>query len=312
MSDVVLYTKDLTKKYEDDLVVNKVNIKVLQGDIYGLVGKNGAGKTTLLRMIGGLTPPSGGTLGLFSETAEKGLSNGRSRTGCMIETPCFFPYLSAKQNLMYYKHQRGIPGTTCIEEALGLVGLSDTGNKKFKSFSLGMKQRLGLALAVLTNPDLLILDEPINGLDPMGIVELREILKKLNGEKSTTILLSSHILGELSQLATKYGFIHEGILLEELSTERLREKCRHGIFITVHDTGKASVVLEKKLSCTDYEVLNSRDMKIFGYVDTPELLVQTLVQNDILISVVHQTGANLEDYFIRLIGGNPYAESDQG
>ncbi len=307
MSNLVVKTKDITKIYGKIKVVNNVNITVKQGEIYGLVGKNGAGKTTLLKMISGLTMQTSGELELFSTGSKKDLEKARSRSGCVIETPSFFPYLSAKKNLEYYRIQRGIPEEKCVDEALELVGLSKVGNKKFKSFSLGMKQRLGLALAIMGNPDFLILDEPINGLDPMGIVEFRELLKKLNREKNITILISSHILGELAQLATTYGFINNGILVEEITAKEIEEKCRQCITVKVSDTKKACTILEEKLKCNEYEVLNNMEIRIFKYIDAPEKINEELVLAGIKVSTLNITGSNLENYFIDLIGGRANA-----
>lgn len=304
MSETVLRTQNITKMYGSNLAVDHVNVEIKQGEIYGLVGKNGAGKTTLLRIISGLALQNSGELELFSKVSEKDLGKARSRTGCIIEIPSFFPYLSAKKNLEYYRIQRGIAGKECIDEALELVKLSDIGSKKFKNFSLGMKQRLGLALAIMGSPDLLILDEPINGLDPMGIVEFRDILKRLSSEKNTTILISSHILSELSQIATNYGFIDNGKLIKQISAKEIAEKCKHCISIKVNDTGKAAVILEKELHCTDYEVLNSNEIRVFKYIDTPEVITQAFVNNGVMVSSLNQIGANLENYFIDLIGGN--------
>ena len=220
MGDIILKTKQLTKKYGKNFAVNNVDLELKQGDIYGLVGKNGAGKTTILRMISGLSIPTSGELELFNETSKAGLNNSRARIGCMIETPSFFKYLSAKKNLEYYRLQRGVVEKECVDEALKMVGLEDMGKKKFKNFSMGMKQRLGLALAIMINPDLLVLDEPTNGIDPTGIVELRELLLKLNRERNTTIIISSHILSELSQLANTYGFINNGEFMEQISAKK--------------------------------------------------------------------------------------------
>ncbi|MBU5675501.1 ATP-binding cassette domain-containing protein [Alkaliphilus sp. MSJ-5] len=304
MTETVLKTKDITKKYKNHLAVNNVNIDIKQGDIYGLIGKNGAGKTTLLRMISGLTMPSGGDIELFNETSNDGLNKSRMRTGCIIETPSFFPYLSATKNLEYYRIQKGIVDKKCVEDTLKMVGLEDTGKKKFKDFSLGMKQRLGLAFAIIGSPDLLILDEPINGLDPTGIVEFRELLLKLNKEKNITIIISSHILGELSQLATNYGFIHNGHLIEQISSKELEGKCKRHLAIKVDNTEKATVIIEKQLETKKYEVLNNNEIRLYDYVDTPEIVTQALVLNEVMVSSINQTGINLENYFIELIGGN--------
>jgi ABC-2 type transport system ATP-binding protein len=301
--DTILKTKNLIKKYHNQLAVNNVNMEIKQGDIYGLVGKNGAGKTTLLRMISGLTMPSSGEIDLFNETSSQGLNKSRMRTGAIIETPSFFPYLSAKKNLEYYRIQRGIAEKDSIDYALKIVGLHDTGNKKFKNFSLGMKQRLGLALTIMSSPDILILDEPINGLDPTGIVEFREILLKLNRERNTTILISSHILSELSQLATTYGFIHNGVFLEQLSSEELSNKCRKALAIKVSDTAKAAAIIERELGSSEYEILNDNEIKLYDLMNVPEKVSKVLINNNIMLYSMSSEGVNLENYFINLIGG---------
>ena len=212
MEKSVIQTHGITKMYKRFAAVSDLSIQVNRGDIYALVGQNGAGKTTLLKMVCGLTPPTSGKLALFGKTAEGDLNRARSHMGTMIETPGFYPYLSARDNLEYYRIQRGSKDDQAVTQALQFVGLADTGSKKFRSFSLGMKQRLGLALAVMEHPDILVLDEPINGLDPMGIKEFREIILKLNQEQQTTILISSHILGELSQIATTYGLDRKSVV----------------------------------------------------------------------------------------------------
>lgn len=200
MAENVLELRSLTKRYGNNVAVNRADLSIAQGEIYGLVGLNGAGKTTIIRMISAQTIPTAGEIVLFGATGERALSRMRARTGVMVETPSFYPYLSALDNLEYYRLQRGIPGKHVAEEALESVGLANTGKKKFKHFSLGMKQRLGLGLALMNRPDLLLLDEPINGLDPEGIVEFRNILLDLSRQRQTTILISSHILPELSNL----------------------------------------------------------------------------------------------------------------
>lgn len=307
MNEIVLKTNSLSKKYGNSFAVENANIVIKQGDIYGLVGKNGAGKTTLIRMISGLTMPTSGEIELFNETSPEGLSKARSRTGCIIETPSFFPYLSAEKNLEYYRIQRGIPERECVREVLKVVNLENTGGKKFKNFSLGMKQRLGLALAIMANPDLMILDEPINGLDPTGIVEFREILQRLNRERHTTIIISSHILSELSQLATQYGFINNGRFVEQISAKDLEEKCKSCLLMKVNNTEKAAVIIEKQLGCTRFEVINNNQIRLFELIDTPEVVVEALVKNGVMLSAISQIGANLENYFIDLVGGKENA-----
>lgn len=306
MGDIILKTKQLTKKYGKDFAVNNVDLELKQGDIYGLVGKNGAGKTTILRMISGLSIPTSGEIELFNETSKAGLNNSRAKLGCMIETPSFFKYLSAKKNLEYYRLQRGVVEKECVDKAIKMVGLEDAGKKKFKNFSLGMKQRLGLALAIMTSPDLLILDEPSNGLDPTGIIELRELLLKFNRERNTTIIISSHILSELSQLANTYGFINKGEFVEQISAKNLEEKCRRHLLIKVDDTSKATVIIENKLGSMEYEVLNRNEIRLYQHIDTPERVSEALINNGIKLFSINNSGVNLEEYFVNLIGGNKH------
>lgn len=306
MSDIVIETKHVGKNYGKFAAVSDLSIQVKKGDIYALVGQNGAGKTTLLKMVCGLTPLSSGELSLFGGNSGRSLGAARSRVGSMIETPGFFPYLSAKDNLEYYRIQRGCKNKSSVGETLKFVGLDRAGSKKFRSFSLGMKQRLGLALAVMGNPDLLVLDEPINGLDPMGIKEFRDVILKMNRERKTTVLISSHILGELSQIATTYGFIKDGRLVEHIAADDLKEKCRSYLRIDVDDAAKASEVLRGRLSCTAFQV-KENTLQIEERLDTPEVFVKALVESGVSVTQVYRSGINLEQYFINLIGGNKNA-----
>ena len=307
MAENVLELHSLTKRYGNNVAVNRADLSIAQGEIYGLVGLNGAGKTTIIRMISAQTIPTAGEIVLFGATGERALSRMRARTGVMVETPSFYPYLSALDNLEYYRLQRGIPGKHVAEEALESVGLANTGKKKFKHFSLGMKQRLGLGLALMNRPDLLLLDEPINGLDPEGIVEFRNILLDLSRQRQTTILISSHILPELSNLATCYGFIDKGVMLEEISAKALREKCRACLELQVDDASKASLVLERTLGAQDYEVLPGNVIRLYGCLDRPEQVTQALIQAGVSLRAAENKGANLEDYFLSLIGGVRHA-----
>lgn len=303
MNENILVTRNLCKKYGKSFAVKNLNLTVKKGDIYGLVGKNGAGKTTFMRLLLSMSEITSGEIELFGETGEKNRRKEHIRIGAMIETPAFYPYLSAKENLEYYRIQRGIPGKECVLEALKTVGLFNVGKKKFKGFSLGMKQRLGIALAIMGNPDFLILDEPINGLDPMGIKEIRDLLLSLNKLKGITIIISSHILGELSQLATCYGFINNGELIEEISVDELEDKCKHYLSIKVDNSEKAAIILEQNLKCKEYEVLNSNFIRVYGYLEEPEVVSKSLFNGGIMISSLERVGSNLEEYFINLIGG---------
>ena len=303
MSEAILQTQELTRRYGHTLALDRASITVEKGQIFGLVGRNGAGKTTLIRLISGQSIPTSGQISLFGQTSDSGLNRARSRTGAMVEIPSFYPYLTARQNLEYYRIQRGIPGKNCVDEALELVNLTDTGKKKFKTFSLGMKQRLGLALALMNQPEFLLLDEPINGLDPEGIVEFRELLLRLNRERQTTILISSHILSELSALATHFGFIEKGKVLETISGANLREKCRECLELTVDDAPRAARVLEQQLGTRDYEVLPGNQLWVYAFLDAPQTVNRTLLEQGVGLISTQQKDSNLEDYFLNLIGG---------
>lgn len=301
MAQTLLATRQITKRYGSANAVDQVSLTLQQGQIYGLVGQNGAGKTTLLRMVTGQTFPTSGELELFGETSPQGVDRMRANLGAVVETPSFFPFFTAQENLEYYRRQRGIAGKGCIDEALRQVELSDTG-KKFKDFSLGMKQRLGLALALMNHPALLLLDEPINGLDPMGIAHFRTLIQKLCEENGVTVLISSHILSELESLATCYGFIHRGKLIEQISEKMLRERCRECLEITVDSAEKAAVAVERELGCTNFEVLPGGRLRLYDYLDAPAQVTHVLAANGVEISSVVNQGSNLEEYFLSLIG----------
>ncbi len=306
MTDTVLAVRGLTKRYGNHLAVDRVELTVHKGQIYGLVGRNGAGKTTIIRMIAAQTVPTEGEISLFGATGKE-LSSMRTRTGVMVEIPSFYPYLTARQNLEYYRIQRGIPGKGTVEEVLEEVDLAHTGKKTFKNFSLGMKQRLGLALALMNRPDFLLLDEPINGLDPEGIVEFRNLLLKLNRERQTTILISSHILPELANLATCYGFLDNGVMLEQISAKALEEKCRACIEVGVDDPAAAALVLEQQLELRDYEVLPGNLLRLYSLLDQPQQVARVLVEGGVALRSLESRGANLEDYFLSMIGGVRHA-----
>lgn len=282
-------------------------MELKRGEIYGLVGKNGAGKTTFLRLITGQAFQTEGTLSLFGATSQRDLNEQRKRIGAIIEIPSFIPYMTAEQNLEYYRLQRGIPGKECVKEVLKEVGLQDTGKKKYKSFSLGMKQRLGLALALMNKPELLLLDEPINGLDPFGIVELRNLLIKLSREKNITILISSHILTELSNLATYYGFIDNGKLLRQLSADEISQDNNKYIELRVDKVEAMAALLETKLGCISYKITPNFEIHLYDYLDQPTKISQLAVNNGIGLYSMTVKDIDLESYFIQLVGGNANA-----
>ena len=293
MEEPIFASHQLTKRYRD-LAVDHITLEIKPGQIFGLVGKNGAGKTTLIRMITGQTFPTSGDFTLFGQSGEANLNKMRRRIGCMVETPSFFPYLSAQENLEFYRIQRGIPGRETVNTLLRQVGLADTGKKKFKNFSLGMKQRLGLALALLGNPDFLVLDEPINGLDPMGIVEFRDVLLQLNREHGTTILISSHILSELANLTGGLG--------EKNPAAETRPKCRDCLEIAINNAPQAAAILENA-GITDFEVLPGSTIRLYSHIDDPQTISGLLVNGGVALLSINTHTSNLEDYFLNLMGG---------
>ena len=303
MKEVILKTYNITKKYGNQVAVNNVNMTIKKGEIYGFIGQNGAGKTTLIRLITGLIHKTGGEIELLGATGEAELNKSRTMIGSLIETPSFYTNMTARENLEVSRLVRNIPGKKCIDEVLELVGLKDVEKKKVKNFSLGMRQRLGIANALMGNPKLLILDEPINGLDPMGIVEIRELLKKINKEKDMTILISSHILSELSELATTYGIISNGKLIEEITSEELAEKCRQYIDLKVDDTSRAVTLLERELGISDYEVLEDKKIKVFSNLDNVGEVNSILSKSGVIVESISIKGENLEEYFMNKIGG---------
>ncbi|WP_282139129.1 ABC transporter ATP-binding protein [Rossellomorea aquimaris] len=303
MNGYVLKTSQLSKTYQNKMALHKVSVMIKKGSIYGFIGQNGAGKSTLIRLITGLAYPTTGTFELFGESQERNIIEARKRIGTIIEGPALYPQMTAAENLEAHRLLKGIPGKECIEKTLNLVGLQNTGKKKAKDFSLGMKQRLGLGIALLGDPEFLILDEPINGLDPMGVVEVRELLKKLNREYGITILISSHILSELHLLATHYGIIHEGELLEQLSAKELNEKCQQYLHIKVDDPNKAATVIENHFSTQEFEVMPDGTIRLFAYVDVPGEVSKILTSEGLVIEEFMPMGEDLETYFSHRIGG---------
>ena len=299
MQEIVLQTNNLTKKYKDFVALDNATITIHKGDIYGLIGRNGAGKTTLMKTITTLTNKTGGSFSLFGNEEE--LTESKRRIGCLIESPAFFDNLTAYQNLKYYSIQKGIVDEKQIDKVLKTVDLYKERNKKFKKFSLGMKQRLGIAFAILDNPDFIILDEPINGLDPIGIKEIRDTLKRLNEEEKITILISSHILSELYLIANHFCFIDKGRIIRDISKEELDLECSKCIVIRTKDVKKATVVLEKELSTTNYKVIDNTEIRLYDYLENSAKVNKTLLSNDIDIMGIYESGISLEDYFDSLI-----------
>ena len=298
----VLKTHNLTKRYGKTVAVDNVSLTVEKGDIFGLIGQNGAGKTTLMRLVTALTHPDSGSIELFGKTDADDLDTSRKRLGSVIETPALYPNLTALENLEYYRIQRGIPDKTIGTKLLEQVDLTDTGKKKYRNFSMGMKQRLGLALALLSSPDFLILDEPTNGLDPTGIIEVRDLMTRLN-EQGITLLVSSHILTELAQIATKYAIIHQGKLIREFSQEELRLECKRALAVKIDDAAKATAILETGLNIRDYKQVSANELRIYEYLDDPAEVTFKLVQGGVRVASLYDVGDSLEEYYAKIIGG---------
>lgn len=291
----------LSKSYRHFKALNGLSMNVPKGAIYGLVGKNGAGKTTLIRLITGLQEPTQGRYCLYGiQNDEKDITRARRRIGAVVETPSIYGELTAVENIKEQYRVLGLPSFEGIDDILKLVGLENTGKKKAKNFSLGMKQRLGIAIALCGDPDLLILDEPINGLDPQGIVEMRELILKLNQDGQITVIISSHILDELSRLATHYGFIDGGRMVREISAEDLDAACRKCIRIEVSDMNALSLTLDEiKL---EYNVVSETKADIFAQITVTELVLALAKKNCQVISI-QEKDESLESYFMSLVGG---------
>lgn len=299
----VIKTYGLSKQYNNFDALKDINMKVKQGDIYGLVGDNGAGKTTLLRILTGQSLSSEGSFELFSTSNDKDLKEVKKHIGVIIESPSFYPNLTIEKNLEYYRIQRGIPGKDKVGKALREVNLYEARKKKFSQLSLGMKQRLGLALCIMGNPELLILDEPINGLDPSGIIEIRNLLLRLNKEKNITIVISSHILLELANIATCYGFLNKGRLIKEISARELNESCKSYLEIKVTNANKLAALLEEKLGYSDYKVLPEEVIQLFDEDRNPEKVSELIIRNGIGLSSLEEKTIDLENYYMSLMGG---------
>ena len=293
----MLVAKDIVKVYGNKTVLKHVNMNINKGDIYGFIGKNGAGKTTFMRVILSLTYPKSGEVKLFGDKTiqEVGL-----KVGSLIEAPGLYKSLTAEQNLQRFSTLYGADESK-IPEILKMVGLGDTGKKKAKDFSLGMRQRLGIAIALLGDPELLLLDEPINGLDPEGIKDIRDLILKLNKEKGITFLISSHLLDELGKIVTKYGIINNGEMIEEIDAEELRENCKQKLTIEVDDTDKAmkiasKIVKEENLSA------NKHIITVDGEVSKAAELNTALVKGGIAVKSIYPNSDSLEEYFMKRIG----------
>ena len=297
--EYVLKTKELTKRFGGKLAVSNVDMRIREGEVYGLIGENGAGKTTIMRMVAGLASQTNGEIELFDSSD---LNAGRKRIGCVIENPAIYGNMTARENIEVFRRLVGDNRENIAEEILETVGLGDTGKKKAKNFSLGMKQRLSIGIALLGDPDFLILDEPINGLDPTGIAEVRDLITKLNEEKKKTILISSHILGELFKVATHFGVIRKGELVEEFSRDELSEKCKQNIKIVVDNIEKAENIVREKFTA-NYNVIDGNTLLINYDLDSIDVINAALVNAGVGVKHLSLYGLDLEGYFIELMRG---------
>lgn len=307
MNDYIIQTKNLTKQYGLQKSVDNLNIHVKRGRIYGLLGRNGAGKTTTMKMLLGLTCTTSGTVHIFGEICQTQSQEVLPRIGSLIESPGFYPNLTATENLKIFADLRGLTKASYIKSALELVGLPYRDKKLFSQYSLGMKQRLAIALAVMHNPDLLILDEPINGLDPIGIAEVRGFIRELCDLQGKTILISSHILSEIALLADDVGIIDHGVLLEEESLKELEQKNRHYFHFTVSDSRIAEQVLQAGFQTTDYIVCDQNNIQLMDVNMPASAIVRAFVQQGLEVSEAHLCEDTLEDYFKRVTGGEGIA-----
>lgn len=288
MSAVMVKITNLNKELNKISILNEVNMEIKKGSIYGLIGRNGAGKTTLMRVISGLSKSDSGDISINN--------NEKVSIGTLIERPAFFEDLDIYKNLEYQRVFRGIPGKSSIDEKLKLVGLENIRGKAIKDYSLGMKQKLGIAIALLGEPEFLVLDEPINGLDPVGIITVRNLLKKLNKEEGITILVSSHILSELNRLCDTFGIIKDGKIVSELSFNELKNNSRLALEIEVNDTEKSSFILENSLKINDYKVLNNNLIRVYEKIDEPSVIAKALIKEDIDINRLNTLTEPLEEY----------------
>lgn len=295
--EYIIETEGLTKRYGKRLCVNNISIHIAKGDIYGFIGRNGAGKTTAMRLILGLARPTSGKIKLFNSDD---LNAQRKKIGSLIEAPGLYKRCSALENMKRFSILYGGDDKE-IEELLSFVGLNGVGNKKVGQFSLGMKQRLGIAIALLGNPEVLILDEPFNGLDPAGIKEVRDLLLKLNKEKNVTNMISSHLLDELAKITTKYGIINNGVLVEEIDAQKLMERCKNNIVISCDRLQEAKELLESELKLTNISIVNDK-LHIVDEIESTDEINTLLVKNDFKVHEITINKNSFEDYFIERLG----------
>ena len=302
MGNSVITVRGLSKSYKKAEVLHDFSLTVERGHICGLIGPNGAGKTTIMKILAGLIMQSKGDMEFFGNADN--LDNARARMSFMIEQPIISNRLTARENLEYIRYLRGYPDEKRIDEILDLVGLKDTEQKKSGRFSLGMKQRLGIGMALLPKPEIMVLDEPVNGLDPEGIVEIRQLIKRMQEEWGVTVLISSHLLSELSELCTDFSIISHGSLIENLSREELLVKCRGRIALRTDDINKTTAVLEDKLSIRDYKVIPGEEIHIFERLSEVHHISKTVTDAGLVITKLNEEGQSLEDYYLEKVGGS--------
>ncbi|MGL4760037.1 MAG: ABC transporter ATP-binding protein [Sarcina sp.] len=307
MNDFIIETKQLTKRYRKQIAVNSVNIHIKKGRIYGLLGRNGAGKTTIMKMILGLTPITSGEVDVFGQNIEGREKQVYPRIGTIIETPGFYPNLTGTENLEIFAKLRGTVAPNAVENALKVVGLPYKNKKLFGKYSLGMKQRLGIANAIMHDPELLILDEPTNGLDPIGIAEVRDFIKYLSVEQGKTILISSHILSEIALLADDIGIIDHGVLLEEITLSELKNKKLNYIMLQVSDIPKASLILEGEFNTKDYSVGDNQTLRLYDTTLNIDKIIKAFAMQNITVISSRLCHDTLEEYFKKITGGEGIA-----
>jgi len=303
MGEIVLQTENLTKKYGTYTVLDNVCVSLEKKHIYGFIGENGAGKSTFMKIITGLTYPTSGTYSIMGKESTHDKEKMRRYIGSMIEEPALYPNYTIIQNLELQRTLVGNPDKSASEKALEMVGLSDVKNKKVHTLSMGMKQRLSIAMALIGNPQILILDEPINGLDPKNIVALRTLLQKLNEEKNITIFISSHILSELYQLATDYIFIHKGKIIDVITHDELEARCRKYICIKTDAVPMALTVLDKVMDSPEYKVVSEDTIYLYSHMDNVEKIARAFMQHEIVVTELSVMEQTLEDYFMAITGG---------
>lgn len=311
MANVIIDVNHLEKQYMKQKAVRDVSFQIKKGMICGLIGPNGAGKTTIMKMLGGLVIPTGGSISIYGSKNETEAARARNRMSFMIETPYAKEKMTARENLEKQRIQKGIPNKQRIDEVLEIVGLQDVGKKQVGKFSLGMRQRLGIANALLCKPEIMILDEPINGLDPEGIVEIRELLKRLNEQEDITIMISSHILSELSLICTDYLFVNHGELLQSISAKELQKLCQQCYQIHTDNDSLAVAILQEQLHLNEYDVNKDGSINVYERLDDIRTISKTLFEHGVIPLELKMKEANLEKYYMDMVGGDYDVEHNE-